>query len=1027
MPGRVFGTKRRQHEGSLAAGFGAAAEMVPLWAVGNTSIRGLSSNNRSGPNRGRGGPRNNRGGSYGGPPGRSSNNYRGQEGNKKDLMKDYIKPAIQGTLDHKVHIPKSYGRKPHASLSPDDHRNMRRANTGSGWEDVENPYRRDGSYRRSRGDERPPRKPYQNRRTTQDPSDNSLDLRSWMDGKAPKFLSQEDPYFALEELWDENKYYWNEDDYDDYMPPGFQEAQLFNEDGSFTMEYTDEDLRPKPPRWLDPDVDEQEFALTDEQSAEVESQQLDQPQNLDNAAEDEGKGQNNEVADLDVTEEGDDLEEQMSNIFQIKGRVELQNKNALKTLQRETPEQTMDPDVRYFIAETDIREIAKRPDRDFPDDDDPNVARRLEFNKIVLPLEDHMGDGTVLDFLQAMHEHPTDYARVSSIPLHPNEMREPLPMFAALHDVVQQPPLEYVTSYLRFLYVTGLPPLTVNGEIGDIENPVHRSELEHRVAALLNVNSTQVWAANSTSAFVGFDSPRALANALKMGPKETTQKKPPTFQKFDDKLFPDTKISVKDFVASSNSADCILYLTNLPLECSKESLAMALIPANSKLQELCGNLLPQDIDIPGDGTALVRFSSPEIACSVLKSPLFQQNLESMGVYTIRFLRARRELKHAGFHKFDKTKELRKYGSRLVVDGLHLPSKVFYQSHASSLYLRNLDPTMTEQDLNKIFQKYSKRLRFKSSIEFVRCELTGEPILGTAFVGFEEPDEAENCWNNLRETENNHIENPKVHKFDKGLFPEMTSSIKSFVESSTSPDCIVYITGLPINHTKESLAMALIPNDTEHYRTYGKLSPEDIEIMSDGAALVRLASAETSDSMLQSSLFQHHLKTGLSSPRIKIGDRMASLHYMRDRHIRKINTDPETRSVRSIEELEDDMNNWQKYVDPADIEYLDKNGAPRVVIDETLRGIRRNNPYFGMFDSGIRDEQIEEGKKQGQLYQELVQLYIELLKDCVATRENPGEMLFEDVYPGEEPDYSCFDKWEKEKAEIDAIYLKYMNT
>ena len=127
---------------------------------------------------------------------------------------------------------------------------------------------------------------------------------------------------------------------------------------------------------------------------------------------------------------------------------------------------------------------------------------------------------------------------------------------------------------------------------------------------------------------------------------------------------------------------------------------------------------------------------------------------------------------------------------------------------------------------------------------------------------------------------------------------------------------------------------------------------------------------------------------------------------------------EKRPARSTEELWDDLNNWEKYVDTADIEYLEEHGVSKVIVDEALRRIRRNNPTFGPLDQAVRSEAIEPDTAPGDLYKEIVQLYIQTLKECVATPDNVGPM-YEALHMPDEPiDLSIFDDWEKRKADIE---------
>ncbi|KAL7566648.1 hypothetical protein ACA910_017716 [Epithemia clementina (nom. ined.)] len=720
------------------------------------------------------------------------------------------------------------------------------------------------------------------------------------DGK-PKFLSTTHSYFALDELQDPNKYYWNEEDYDVWFTDDTDDSFLYDEKGNLKLFYTDEDLNYKPPDWLLEEGDEDVYDLFPNPDA------YDDNKGAGSGEDNDGDTENSQRSN-DVGANAGDRDEE--SIFKQATLNEVQNKRLLANI--DVKEDPRDHQTMFFDKGNDIFEIIKKDDSEltYEEDEDPQSK---EFRKIALPLADTMGQGTGLDFVAAMHEHPTDYASVTSYSVHRNSKREPKPLFSVNPDI-QNPPQEFVEKFKRFLFVTGLPPLTVDGKMGDIQNPVHRSLLEKSIARLVKVDSTQVFVSNITSAFVGFNAPRHLADILKDGPSERFQTSPPLVQKYDPDFFLDMDPSLKHFVDSAKSPDCIIHLTNLPIyntKNTKKSLAEDLMPEYSELAQVYGSLVPSAIYLLSSNSALVRLSSADQVESILQSSLFHNRLKEMGTYKVRFLRARRELKHAEMHPYDRKEEIRVNGPRLIVDGIHMPSRIFYISHASMLIVRNLAPeVMTKDFLTRVFQKFSQRRRTKSSIEFVTCELTKEPILGMAYIGFEEPHEAVAC----------------INRSNAGY--------------------------------------------------------------------------------------------------MRIGGKAAHLKVVKDRQIPHNASNPDTRSVRDIAVLNDEMTNWQKYVNPDDIEYLDQNGLPKVVLDEMLRGIRRSNTYYGVLDGDIPDERLKPHQASKQGYRELVQELVNTAKECVATPEDPGVSFFNQFKPGQKPDYSVFDKWNKRKLEIDASRAKY---
>lgn len=537
-----------------------------------------------------------------------------------------------------------------------------------------------------------------------------------------------------------------------------------------------------------------------------------------------------------------------------------------------------DPEEDFFFNQSNILEIAAQ--------DDFKEASSQP-SDLVLPLN-NLGPN-VDDFLQAMVEHPSKYAQVEKRNAHPESRREPKPDFPKNR---AHPTEGFITKYPRFLYVTGLSPLTVNGEPGDLDNPVHRSFLQKTIARLVGVDSERVSPANNTSGFVGFESPKALAAALAAGPSETVIKGVVEVSKF--------RSSEDDCDFAKTSPETIVQIDNLPPGNTSKSLARSLFPEGTEVGTVYSGLTPDDIYFLSANTVLVRFSSQEQAESAVDSLLIRDRLEELAQFSVRFFRARRELVHAGFGGPARGWEVRKMGPRLVVDG-DMPSRQFYLQHSRVIYLRDLDACLTEEDIAAAFQPYCVQQRdTQGSVEFATCS-AGKPS-GRAYVGFDIPGEAE-------------------------------AAIKSL---------------------------------------HG---------------------------------------------RIELGGRKAVMKLVGDRSIPGQPVPrPEKRPERSVEELLEDLNNWERFVDPADLEELESIGISKVVIDEALRGIRYSNPTFGAFDSSLRSESLEPEKMTGQQYKELVQMYVATLKECVATPDNVGRLFQGMHFPDEPIDMEIFDaEVERQKA------------
>lgn len=531
----------------------------------------------------------------------------------------------------------------------------------------------------------------------------------------------------------------------------------------------------------------------------------------------------------------------------------------------------VDPEEQFFYDQNDVFELAALDESLFPDkiEDSSDEIK-------VLPLQEKGPD--LDDFLQSMINHPAEFAEVSRIYNHPGSLREPMPIQPKTR---RKPPLEFLDSYMRFIYVCGLPPLVVDGEPGNLDNPLHLDNLQQTIARLARVDSSQVFVTSPTSGFVGLESPRALADILSRGPKQSSIKIPPKLTKY--------KPSPGEF--GEDTPDRILRLHGIRRGNTSESLARALLLQGSDLEAVYDNLSPDDIHFESATTVLLRFASAEQANSARESAKIKEVLKGLCQYPIQFLRARRELIPVG--------KSRKPGSRLIVDG-EMPSKDLFISHVRVIHLRNVDPSLNKAQISAAFDPFSLRRRdVAGSVEIVKCS-QGLPT-GCVYVGFDSVGEAEACIN-------------------------------------------------------------------------------------------------------------------ACSGRLRLGDRVAQMRVVRDRNLPGVPR-PDYRPMRSVDELLKDLNNWEQYVDPKDLQELEAAGVSKDVLDEALRGIRYHNATFGPLDGGIRSESLEPEKDPGEQYRELVQMYVSTLKECIATPEDVGELYESQHFPGEPVDMSIFEEETKRQETL----------
>ncbi|GAX09984.1 hypothetical protein FisN_11Lh023 [Fistulifera solaris] len=747
----------------------------------------------------------------------------GDKKNKSNFDRDVLQRAARGELGpkHTSGIPKLAGRKTKARLTPpvrndaskiyiSDHEDLEEE------EDDDMDVTRTNSLREalSKGRER-------------DVNLDSLPFSDDDSDEEPEYEGDRyvDEYYASD-VFDDNKYYWREEDYDGLECDVDDEAFEKDENGYYVIPYE----------------------------------------------------RVNTISDHNITGALDQIEEEptMSDDFWDDMDDEMQKKTRGDTIwQQDNPEDF------FFFDQHDLFTIAGA--------DPSSLKDNMRLDNVVLPLQEHGPD--LDDFLESVIKHPTNFAKVNYENTHPTSQREPKPDFPPNR---AQPTLDFVESHARFLYVSGLPPLEVGGEAGELENPLHRNALQKKIADLFDLDSTQVFPANNTSGFVGLSSPRQLSDILLKGPNQEFFSVPATISR------PDEVATELDFVKASDPG-AVVMISKIPPNHSPLSLARDLFPANTEIGAVYGKGLSADhFYFMSQSKVLVRFSSKKQADSAIESDLVKSRLRDRGKYPVQIFRARRELVHDKFGGPAKTKELRKPGPRLIVDG-DMPSKNFFLTHADVVYMWGADQCISKAEISKAFNEFSSNARdVEGSIEFVTCH-AGRPT-GRVYIGFDNPGEAE----------------------------EMLKS------------------------------------------TYGRL---------------------------------------------KIGDRTVRMRLVRNRLVpnRALQL-AEKRPDRKEDELIDDLNNWEKYVDPADLELLEKAGINKVALDESLRTFRFHNPTFGALDSSLRSEALRPELERGQQYKELVQMYVETLKECLPSREEPG-LIYEALHFPDEPiDLTIFDR-EKERQKV----------
>ncbi|KAG7346260.1 RNA recognition motif containing protein [Nitzschia inconspicua] len=338
---------------------------------------------------------------------------------------------------------------------------------------------------------------------------------------------------------------------------------------------------------------------------------------------------------------------------------------------------------------------------------------------------------TVQDFVRSMMEHPTKFGQLKFNFPHPESKREPVPDIPPRR---RNPPPEFIEASARFIHVWGIPPLSVDNLPGSLDNPVHAMEIQKVVAALFDVQPEAVFPSSISSAFVGFPSPADQRFALEVGPMVQVIDSPVTISKYVPK-----EGEKKSF--GDDELESVVLLENLPYGHSPASLATTLFMPDTEVGLVFGDVKTEDFVMLSPHSAVLRFESAEKADNAIASSLVEQRLQEFGQHQVRYSKARRELVYTGKHTgpFGTDPE-RTLGLKLIVDG-DMPKKNFFLSHAMTLQLRNLDPSITKQEISAFFQSCCALPRdVEGSVEFVTC-YRGLPT-GKAYVGFDQHGEAE---------------------------------------------------------------------------------------------------------------------------------------------------------------------------------------------------------------------------------------------------------------------------------------------
>lgn len=326
---------------------------------------------------------------------------------------------------------------------------------------------------------------------------------------------------------------------------------------------------------------------------------------------------------------------------------------------------------------------------------------------------------------------PTDTAHFTYHVPHAESRREAKPIVHPTNRV--NPPEDFVSAHEAFAYVTNVPRPVIDGELASYENPLHRHEVVEFVANLFGISATHVFPSTITSAFVGFESASAAADAYRKSESKRVVRVHTEAKRYENDAPSEDE---KTFVSAGK--DSIIMLENLPSGMRQGTVVRFLHTAVS--------LNVDDVFMSSPTTALIRLSSPEEAEKVLGDKNMHNAITSLQNQIVRVYAAQREVVHDKYSGPIRQFQLKKTTNKLVVQG-DVPSNTFFLSHAHVLHLCNVPVSVTKEQISDYFQKFCIQPRdVEGSIEIV-TSLDGYPS-GRVYVGFDLESEYERAWEEI---------------------------------------------------------------------------------------------------------------------------------------------------------------------------------------------------------------------------------------------------------------------------------------
>ena len=540
-----------------------------------------------------------------------------------------------------------------------------------------------------------------------------------------------------------------------------------------------------------------------------------------------------------------------------------------------------------------------------------------------MPLADHGPE--FVNFLDAMNDHPTKFAFVERLNLHPESRREPLPTIVPGTRTAEPTPefLDHYGQYAGYLFVSNVPHPTMDGKLGEYDDVLARQSLVEAIADIMDVDALDVFPTTMTSGYVRYRSFEEAQKAVKATqPKRLTdialEMSPAVTDGDNDGDGGDVADNGTESVSASAFGDAdpasLVKLTNITSGTTKHTIAKVFLPEGSALSAKFDNLVitADSVDFINPTTALVRLPSAAVAQSLLESQDMHHHLKSdlNHKWHVKVFPAKRSKVRDGYAGPNRSRPMYKHSDNQMVVAGEVPTSQFFLSHSDVIHLRNLSPAVTKKDLSAFFQPFSTDWRDEpGSIEFVH-DADGLRT-DRAYIGFDLPGEADKVF----------------------------------------------------------------------------------EAFASGRAQISAGRDGVVSTVSMSKVKERVIRRGSKADR------------------------PEPRGE---EELLDDLHNWERHVDPEDLQALNELGITHDILDEIFVTLRYQNQTFAAADQARKGERSHPEYARGDHYRRMVRLYVKTLLEVSVTPEEPG-LLYEGMFPDNaEVDTSIFDD---EKERIDKLRKK----